>query len=119
MISEDLALGVNTDWMLEVLLDVAPVFCVRQLFDKLRKQQPDFEQKLLPVCGDVMQPNLGIAEDDRRILQEGVNVVFHSAATIKFDETLRSVHHCCCWKCGVSSSLLNKRFFFSVSLSSQ
>ena len=103
--------------MLEVLL-ILPLFCLWQLFDKLRKQQPDFEQKLLPVCGDVMQPDLGIAEDDRRTLEEEISVVFHSAATIKFDETLRWVHLCCCWKCGVSSSLLSKRFLFSVSLSS-
>ena len=103
--------------MLEVLLTL-PLFCAWQLFDKLRKQQPDFEQKLLPVCGDVMQPDLGISEDDRRMLEEGINVVFHSAATIKFDETLRWVHHRCCWKWGISSSLLSKRFIFSVSLSS-
>lgn len=46
----------------------------------------------MPVCGDVMEPDLGIAEDDRRMLEEGINIVFHSAATIKFDETLRLVH---------------------------
>ena len=66
-----------------------------QLFDKLRKEQPDFEQKILPVCGDILQPELGIAEDDRRMLEEEINVVFHSAATVKFDETLRLDLTCC------------------------
>ncbi|KAK7468138.1 hypothetical protein BaRGS_00019969 [Batillaria attramentaria] len=60
-----------------------------KLFDKLRKEQPDFEQKVVPVCGDVMLPDLGISESDRQMLEDGINIVFHSAATVRFDETLR------------------------------
>nr|KAG5688295.1 hypothetical protein BaRGS_017680 [Batillaria attramentaria] len=59
------------------------------MFDKLRKEQPDFEQKVVPVCGDVMLPDLGISESDRQMLEDGINIVFHSAATVRFDETLR------------------------------
>ncbi|KAK7099520.1 hypothetical protein V1264_003648 [Littorina saxatilis] len=62
-----------------------------KLFDKVRKEQPDFERKIMPVCGDVIQPELGISEHDRQTLEREVHIVFHSAATIKFDETLRLV----------------------------
>lgn len=60
-----------------------------KLFDRLRSEQPDFEQKIVPVCGDIMLPDLGISEEDRHTLEEGVHLVFHSAATVRFDETLR------------------------------
>lgn len=60
-----------------------------KLFDKLRKDQPDFEQKIVAVGGDVVQPDLGISQEDRLMLKEKIHIVFHSAATIRFDETLR------------------------------
>ena len=37
----------------------------------------------------MMEPNLGISNDDEDHLRNRVNLVFHSAATIKFDEPLR------------------------------
>ena len=38
------------------------------------------------IPGDMMDPNLGICPEDEAILIENVNVVFHSAATVRFDE---------------------------------
>lgn len=32
---------------------------------------------------------LGISEDDRKLLIENVSVVFHSAASVRFDNTLQ------------------------------
>ena len=60
-----------------------------QIFDRLRKENPAFELKIKPVEGDMMEPNLGISNDDEDHLRNRVNLVFHSAATIKFDEPLR------------------------------
>jgi len=60
-----------------------------RLFDALRKNQPGFEKKVLPVVGDILEPALGISEDDLTTLCEKVSVVFHSAATVKFDEELK------------------------------
>lgn len=36
-----------------------------------------------------MLPGLGINMADREILQKNVNIVFHVAATVRFDEKLR------------------------------
>jgi len=41
--------------------------------------------KVRCVAGDVTAKELGLAADDRRRLEEEVSVVFHSAATVKFD----------------------------------
>lgn len=39
--------------------------------------------------GDITQPELGISNIDQQTLFKNVSVVFHSAATVKFDEQLK------------------------------
>ncbi|XP_045508710.1 putative fatty acyl-CoA reductase CG5065 isoform X1 [Colias croceus] len=58
-----------------------------QVFDILRQTNPTQLDKLSIIPGDVAQPNLGISPESLRSLHE-VSVVFHSAATLKFDEAL-------------------------------
>lgn len=60
-----------------------------QLFDAIRKSRPADLQKLLPIEGDITQPELAISPSDRLTLARTVNIVFHSAATVKFDEKLK------------------------------
>lgn len=43
----------------------------------------------MPISGDVGSNDLGISEEDRKILVENVNVVVHSAATLDFEESLK------------------------------
>ncbi|KAK6191389.1 hypothetical protein SNE40_003093 [Patella caerulea] len=61
-----------------------------KLFDKLRKEQPNFERKLQAIEGDIVLPELGLSEKNKQLLIEKINVVFHSAATVRFDEHLRT-----------------------------
>jgi alcohol-forming fatty acyl-CoA reductase len=44
--------------------------------------------KIQLVSGDIAAENLGLSEKDRSTLINEVNVVFHSAATVKFTEPL-------------------------------
>ncbi|KAF5280111.1 hypothetical protein FQA39_LY18145 [Lamprigera yunnana] len=67
------------------------------LFDVMRKERPTDLQKVLPIEGDITQPELAISASDREFLSQCVNIVFHSAATVKFDEKL---------KCSVTINLL-------------
>jgi thioester reductase-like protein len=60
-----------------------------QIFDWLRKERPEALNKLVPVCGDITLHELGISQADQKILVDSVSVVFHSAATVKFDEALK------------------------------
>uniref|UniRef100_A0AAR5Q418 Fatty acyl-CoA reductase n=1 Tax=Dendroctonus ponderosae TaxID=77166 RepID=A0AAR5Q418_DENPD len=59
------------------------------LFDTLRKERPNDLSKVVPIEGDITQPELAISPSDRTTLSLCVNVVFHSAATVKFDEKLK------------------------------
>ncbi|XP_033326344.1 putative fatty acyl-CoA reductase CG5065 [Megalopta genalis] len=59
------------------------------LFEKLRRDAPNELSKIIPVSGDVTEQELGISEADQNMLIRYVSVVFHSAATIKFDEALK------------------------------
>nr|CAD7424357.1 unnamed protein product [Timema monikensis] len=59
------------------------------LFNNIRKDQPQALNKIIPIPGDIMQPELGISQFDQNILIREVSVVFHSAATVKFDEMLK------------------------------
>lgn len=54
----------------------------------MKREHPERLDKLTAVSGDITQPLLGLTEADQRMLQTNVSVVFHSAATVKFDEAL-------------------------------
>ncbi|CAH0712962.1 unnamed protein product, partial [Brenthis ino] len=60
------------------------------LYDKLRKENPDFMQKIGIIEGDMGQINLGMSDADRgKIIQE-VEFIFHSAATVRLDEAFKT-----------------------------
>ncbi|OAD61911.1 hypothetical protein WN48_07108 [Eufriesea mexicana] len=59
------------------------------LFEKLRRDAPNELSKIVPVAGDVTEHELGISESDQNTLIKNVSIVFHSAATVKFDEALK------------------------------
>ena len=61
-----------------------------QVFDNLRRDSPELLNKLVPIAGDMSLPSLGVSPSDIKILRDNVSIVFHSAATVKFDETLKS-----------------------------
>lgn len=59
------------------------------LFETLRKERPQELNKIVPIVGDITEPELGISQTDQMLLCQMVSVVFHSAATVKFDEKLK------------------------------
>nr|XP_009860455.1 fatty acyl-CoA reductase 1 [Ciona intestinalis]XP_026693049.1 fatty acyl-CoA reductase 1 [Ciona intestinalis] len=58
-------------------------------FDNLWQLQPNFVEKLSFVSCDLEADDLGLSKEDRKTLQNEVNVFYHSAATLKFNEQLR------------------------------
>ena len=60
------------------------------MFEKLILERPEAMSKIIPVEGDVTLPNLGLSGTDLEMLLEKVSVVFNSAATIRFNEKLRT-----------------------------
>jgi len=59
------------------------------LFDKLRSEQPWVLDKLVPIAGDITEPDLGLSEEDKQLIAQNVSVVFHLAATVRFDAPIR------------------------------
>ncbi|XP_077516648.1 fatty acyl-CoA reductase 1-like isoform X2 [Amblyomma americanum] len=60
-----------------------------QVFERLKQEQPSALQKVTAVPGDIALPSLGLSASDRATLVEEVSVVFHSAATVRFEEPLK------------------------------
>ncbi|XP_052218054.1 fatty acyl-CoA reductase 1-like isoform X2 [Dreissena polymorpha] len=59
------------------------------VYEKVKKEQPNFKDKFIPINGDMCLPELGISQTDKDMLENETHIVFHSAATIRFDEPLR------------------------------
>lgn len=57
---------------------------------RLKHERPKFYHKISAVAGDVSLPGLGLSSKDRQTLADEVNIVFHAAATIRFDEHIRT-----------------------------
>lgn len=51
----------------------------------------NIEDKLVAVQGDITSPKLGLSAEDRSMLIENVSIIFHSAASVKFDDPLEYV----------------------------
>ncbi|KAL0122080.1 hypothetical protein PUN28_007091 [Cardiocondyla obscurior] len=61
------------------------------LFEKVKTQRglPELEKTVTAISGDVAAPGLGLSPEDRKMLIENVTLVYHAAATVRFDELLK------------------------------
>ncbi|XP_063924899.1 fatty acyl-CoA reductase wat-like [Zophobas morio] len=59
------------------------------VFDRLKREFPKFRHKVVGIGGDCSLPNLGINLQDRQMLINEVSIIFHAAATVRFDEKLK------------------------------
>ena len=53
------------------------------------RQDPDFASKIIPINGDIYEPELGISAKDVKTLEDNVSIVYHSAASVRFDDPIR------------------------------
>ncbi|CAK1546455.1 unnamed protein product [Leptosia nina] len=69
--------------------DRLAAFYENVLFDRLKREKPGvFETKVVFIGGDISAPGLGISDEDRALLINNVNIVFHVAASVRFDDSL-------------------------------
>jgi fatty acyl-CoA reductase len=66
------------------------IFYFPQLFDIVKRDRPQNVKKIVPLSGDCAALGLGLSAGDRLLLEETVSIVFHVAATVRFDEPLKS-----------------------------
>ena len=60
-----------------------------QLFEPLLRERPEALSKLVAVAGDCSERGLGLSVEDRALLQDRVAVVFHGAASVRFDDPVQ------------------------------
>ncbi|XP_063629941.1 putative fatty acyl-CoA reductase CG5065 [Cydia splendana] len=60
-----------------------------QMFNRLKRDQKRAVQKIILIQGDVLTDDLGISSEDMKTLSEDVSVVFHLAATLRMEATLK------------------------------
>ncbi|XP_074029506.1 fatty acyl-CoA reductase wat [Leptinotarsa decemlineata] len=58
------------------------------VFDTLKRECPKFKHRIEAIPGDCSMSGLGICMTDRQTLISKIDIVFHVAATVKFDESL-------------------------------
>lgn len=59
------------------------------LFDRLRRENPAAMDKVVAIKGDCLEDGLGISPADRQTLVERVSVVIHSAASVRFTDSIK------------------------------
>lgn len=58
------------------------------IFDKVKLSNQKYKHKVIGISGDCSLAGLGISLNDRNMLERNVDIVFHAAATVRFDEDL-------------------------------
>lgn len=73
--------GVEIEERLNKMIDIP-------LFLALRAMFPDFTSRIVPVDGDMTKLGLGLSDFDINRMKN-VSIIFHSAASVRFDDTLK------------------------------
>ena len=58
------------------------------IFKSWKTHKPELLDKVKSLNGDITLPKLGLSDNDIELLVNEISVVFHSAATVRFDEEI-------------------------------
>ncbi|XP_041970659.1 fatty acyl-CoA reductase 1-like [Aricia agestis] len=59
-------------------------------FERLRRERSGlFQSKVKAVSGNLLDPNLGLSEEDRVLVTTTTDILIHSAASVRFDDSLK------------------------------
>lgn len=64
-------------------------FLSGNLFDRLRNENQDFRVKIIAINSELNQPKLALSEEDKEVITDSTNIIFHCAATVRFNMNLR------------------------------
>ncbi|KMQ88967.1 fatty acyl- reductase [Lasius niger] len=60
------------------------------LYDRLKKEVPNFRKKVIPIIANFNVEDLELSENDKNMLMREVSIVFHLAATVRFEEEIKT-----------------------------
>jgi len=52
---------------------------IRATMERLKIWKDSFEGRIIPLCGDISKPRLGLGEEDYSRVSKGVSQIFHAA----------------------------------------
>ncbi|KAF3420504.1 hypothetical protein E2986_13768 [Frieseomelitta varia] len=83
------ATGFVGKYLLEKFMRIRQINAMNNAFESIKAEHgSSIFSKLHPVEGDVNLPDLGLSLEDRLMLIDKVNIVFHIAATLNFNQPL-------------------------------
>lgn len=59
------------------------------LFSRIMEEKPEVMKKIVPVWGDITEPNLALSNEHLTLVVEKSQIVFHMAASLKLEATLK------------------------------
>lgn len=62
---------------------------VSPVFNRIREKNPSALNKIIAFEGDITLDKLGMSDKDLQVFYDKVNVIFHSAASIKFNDPIK------------------------------
>nr|XP_022901635.1 putative fatty acyl-CoA reductase CG5065 [Onthophagus taurus] len=65
-------------------------FFNQPIFENIDLDQSNLKKKFKVIPGDVLEDNLNLTENDFNDLKNNVNIVFHMAANVRFDQDLKT-----------------------------
>lgn len=60
------------------------------MFNRINEEKPEVLKKIVPVYGDITQENFGLDDEQLAKVIEESEIVFHMAASLKLEATLKS-----------------------------
>lgn len=60
------------------------------MFNRINEEKPEVLEKIVPVYGDITQENFGLNDEQLTKVIEESEIVFHMAASLKLEATLKS-----------------------------
>lgn len=64
-------------------------FLKNPIFERIREKNSEILNKLVCISGDMNEPNIGLDEEALKLIKEEIDIVFHVAATVRFNEPLK------------------------------
>ncbi|XP_036147070.1 fatty acyl-CoA reductase wat [Monomorium pharaonis] len=61
----------------------------KPLYNQVKKEVPNFRQKVVPVIGDLNVKDFGLSANDKNMLINEVSIIFHMAANVRFNEEIK------------------------------